>query len=292
MDRKPPKRLTLEQFMLPSAPFRIFDQTVKKKVELHWHEFYELSMIVEGTGTNIWNGRSYRLQPGSVYLSTPADFHEVEPDSGVQLRIWNLIFSGEWISEKLHALVFERFEAPMAEFDDSGEFQEADSEFRLIWEESRRCDIGAEFLIRGSFEKLLVRLVRACRRYNAGEAATPGAGAAEVWTGGAVSERVQQIRKALLYIQHHFREPLSLEMAAGQAALSPNYFSERFREVVGQSFQTYVQDLRLGFARSLMNASRLPITEICYASGFNTLSHFERAFKKKFGMSPREARRN
>jgi hypothetical protein len=39
MDRKPPKRLTLEQFMLPSAPFRIIDQTVKQKVEPHWYEF-------------------------------------------------------------------------------------------------------------------------------------------------------------------------------------------------------------------------------------------------------------
>ncbi|MBU5348322.1 helix-turn-helix transcriptional regulator [Paenibacillus lautus] len=45
------------------------------------------------------------------------------------------------------------------------------------------------------------------------------------------------IRKALLFIQHHFREPLSLASAADDAGLSANYFSECFRRQIGISFR-------------------------------------------------------
>ncbi|WP_374701656.1 helix-turn-helix domain-containing protein [Paenibacillus tyrfis] len=40
------------------------------------------------------------------------------------------------------------------------------------------------------------------------------------------------------------------------------------------------------FAKSLLAASDLPVTEVCHASGFNTLTHFERSFKKRFGCPP------
>jgi AraC-like DNA-binding protein len=42
----------------------------------------------------------------------------------------------------------------------------------------------------------------------------------------------------------------------------------------------------LRFAKSLLSVSNLPVTDICYAAGFQTLSHFERAFKREFGRSP------
>ncbi|WP_420871978.1 helix-turn-helix domain-containing protein [Cohnella rhizosphaerae] len=44
--------------------------------------------------------------------------------------------------------------------------------------------------------------------------------------------------------------------------------------------------MRIRFAKSLLLASESSITEICYASGFNTLAHFERVFREKTGMSP------
>ncbi|WJH33318.1 helix-turn-helix domain-containing protein [Paenibacillus sp. CC-CFT747] len=52
-------------------------------------------------------------------------------------------------------------------------------------------------------------------------------------------------------------------------------------------FQAYLQHLRLTFAVSLLSASRLTITEVCHISGFQTLTHFERVFKSRYGVSPR-----
>ena len=53
--------------------------------------------------------------------------------------------------------------------------------------------------------------------------------------------------------------------------------------------------LRARFADSLLRATDMSVTDVCHASGFSDLSHFERAFKGRYGMSPsawrREARR-
>jgi len=57
----------------------------------------------------------------------------------------------------------------------------------------------------------------------------------------------RQIRTALVYIHHHFREQLTLNDVAGHARLSPSYFSECFHRTTGSSFQRYLQELRLRF---------------------------------------------
>ncbi|WP_374019542.1 helix-turn-helix domain-containing protein [Paenibacillus thiaminolyticus] len=49
----------------------------------------------------------------------------------------------------------------------------------------------------------------------------------------------------------------------------------------------FQEERLLQFAHSLLCVTALPVTEICYASGFSTLNHFERSFKKKYGGAPR-----
>lgn len=78
-------------------------------------------------------------------------------------------------------------------------------------------------------------------------------------------------------------EPLTLAGVAAEACLSPHYFSERFCAATGTPFQSYLQDLRLRFARSLLTATGLGVTEVCHAAGFNSLSHFGRTYRRRYG---------
>ena len=91
---------------------------------------------------------------------------------------------------------------------------------------------------------------------------------------------------AVLYVDRHFRESLTLADVAARAHLSPNYFSERFRQYTGTSFQLYLQECRLRFARSLLASTSLSVSEVCHAAGFNSLSHFGRAFRRRYGVAP------
>jgi transcriptional regulator GlxA family with amidase domain len=65
------------------------------------------------------------------------------------------------------------------------------------------------------------------------------------------------MRRALRYVERHFREPLTLAQVAAVAQLSPHWFSEQFRQATGDSFQSHVKRRRLQFARALLDSTEL-----------------------------------
>jgi AraC-like DNA-binding protein len=81
----------------------------------------------------------------------------------------------------------------------------------------------------------------------------------------------------------------SLYNLASQVAMSPFLFARVFRELIGLPPHKYLVQLRLQRARTLLQ-SGMSVTETCYASGFNNLSHFIRTFRKHFGYVPSGAR--
>jgi len=90
----------------------------------------------------------------------------------------------------------------------------------------------------------------------------------------------------------NFRRPVTLAETADYVHFSPSYLSRRFRETVGVNFKEYLTSLRMKFAVKLLCASDIPITEICFESGFGSLSNFICAFKAEYGVSPAEYRRD
>jgi len=100
----------------------------------------------------------------------------------------------------------------------------------------------------------------------------------------------RRILKVKEYINDHYAEPLSLEMLSGMVGMSPSSFSRFFKQHTNRTLSSYLIDIRLGqAARDLVDTSQ-NVSEICYACGFNNLSNFNRIFKAKRGMSPREFR--
>ena len=99
-----------------------------------------------------------------------------------------------------------------------------------------------------------------------------------------------RIWRARNFIEAHSAEELSLGKVARVANTSPNYFSEKFREATGMNFVTYVARTRFGKAARLLREADLRVSEIAFAVGFQSLSQFNRVFKKFAGISPTEYR--
>lgn len=275
-----PVRLTNIRFLPASSSLCMYKQKVDRLFELHWHEFYELCFVMDGFGKNIVNGEVHHLTPGSLFLLTPADFHEIEPEPGHTITMYNLVFNEKWIDVELQRLLFFHEEKGSISADvGASHFDKVKLTMEWIYEEYTNKNVGCEIGIKGLLDQLLLELVR-----NQADGRMVQEFAAR--TGFA------SIQKPILYLRHHFREEIKLADAAKIAGLSRTYFSQIFRRHTGVPFQVYLQDLRLQFAKSLLTASTLSITEICHASGFNTLTHFERAFKIKYGVSPRIYRSN
>jgi AraC-like DNA-binding protein len=73
--------------------------------------------------------------------------------------------------------------------------------------------------------------------------------------------------------------------------MTPKSFSRFFKKNTGKAFIQYVNELRVGLACRKLMQSDASVSEICYASGFNNLSNFNRQFKERKGMSPKEFRK-
>ena len=68
-------------------------------VSTHWHDFYELELILEGTGTMNVNGTEHPLAPNTLYLLTPTDLHSYHVEPGQELTLINITFSPNCIQD-------------------------------------------------------------------------------------------------------------------------------------------------------------------------------------------------
>ena len=95
------------------------------------------------------------------------------------------------------------------------------------------------------------------------------------------------VNKALAFIGEHLTTPFTEGDLAAIAGQSPSGFSRSFRKHTGMALVQYVNRLRINLAcQLLMSDEAMPITEICYAVGFNNLSNFNRQFLAQKGMPP------
>lgn len=101
------------------------------------------------------------------------------------------------------------------------------------------------------------------------------------------SSRLMKVKE---YINAHYTENLGLNELAGIVGMSPSALSRFFKEHTNKTLTAYINDIRLGNAARALVDSTQNISEICYSCGFNNLSNFNRVFKARRGVSPREFR--
>ncbi|HZR05555.1 MAG TPA: helix-turn-helix domain-containing protein [Candidatus Udaeobacter sp.] len=98
------------------------------------------------------------------------------------------------------------------------------------------------------------------------------------------------VQKAREYINRHKAEELSLADVAKAAGSSVFHFCKVFHKATGLKFTDYVARMRLEDARTRLLNPNLRISEIAYDVGFQSLTQFNRTFKRVFGQSPSEFR--
>jgi AraC-like DNA-binding protein len=106
---------------------------------------------------------------------------------------------------------------------------------------------------------------------------------------GQDTDRIDTIYK---YVRKHFTETIQLEDISAIANMTVPSFCRYFKRVTGKTFTEFVNEFRLVHACKLLSEERHTISEVCYESGFNNFSHFNRLFKEKTGKSPNAYRKS
>lgn len=262
------ERFRAETLLLPDAAARVMRPRLRN-VDVHWHDYYELSLVLSGEAEHVVNGERHSIRRGSAFLLSPADFHSIRAVGDEPLTCYNTVIDPAAMERQLAALGAPAVDGFPWRTDD---FLDAEGDFQRLQDEFDEPRLGSTRMADALVACLVVELARRCGVDDPARSRVPAAD--------------QDLRAAVLYVDRHFREPLTLAAAAAQAHLSPNYFSERFRHYTGTSFQLYLQECRLRFARSLLASTTLGVTEVCHAAGFNSLSHFGRAYRRRYAESP------
>lgn len=102
-----------------------------------------------------------------------------------------------------------------------------------------------------------------------------------------VHQSKQSMTIAKTYIENHFSENITLEDVAAIVHLSPNYFSNLFKEEFGENFIEFLTKTRMRYAKLLIEKNMYSLKEICFKVGYKDPNYFSRVFKKHYHTSPK-----
>lgn len=101
-----------------------------------------------------------------------------------------------------------------------------------------------------------------------------------------------KVNETISYILENLDKKLTVNMLAERTHMVPQSFCRWFKSSVGNSFVTFLNAARIERACQLLTTTETSIKQIAYQSGFESLSHFNRTFKRLKGESPRDLRSN
>ena len=96
----------------------------------------------------------------------------------------------------------------------------------------------------------------------------------------------QKVNKVFAYIVDNFQEEVSLSEAAATINMTTNSFCKYFKKVTRKTFMETVIHYRINYATQQLTETEKSISDICYESGFNDISHFYKTFVSRMGISP------
>ena len=231
----------------------------------HWHEFYEIELIISGSGSYIIDGVCRKIEKNMLFFMTPVNFHRVITDGA---DVITLMFMGEVCDKNMLFRLSSAFDC------DSVALCDADAEYlAAIMHElniaSSQNDDEYSFHLLNSILGKLCRLTNSHRHGH-----------------------LSKVQTAMLFIRNNFRNNIGLNDIAHAAGVTPSYMSSIFLKDCGVNFKDYLSSIRFDYAKKMLEFSDMTVTDICFESGFNDYANFERSFKAKFGISPREYRKS
>ncbi|MFW5712099.1 MAG: AraC family transcriptional regulator [Spirochaetia bacterium] len=94
------------------------------------------------------------------------------------------------------------------------------------------------------------------------------------------------IYKAIQYIHEHYARRITLEEVASEVYLSPAYFSKIFRQEVGSTFKSYLNQIRIEKSKILLRDRNIQLIDVAGMVGYEDQSYYTKVFKKFAGTSP------
>ena len=259
-------------------PFDIYPCTIPKdfpQVALHWQNSMELIFVKKGSGLVQVGLEPVTARAGDIFVLAPGMLHGLGQLPGETMEYENIIFEVELLGGASD-LCYRRYLLPLPSRLTPGRpcYDGALGCLRQLEDVNRDRVLGYELQVKGLLLSLLSLLVAQSDTLPPSENAD-----------------TRRLKTILQYVTTHYAETLSVAEAAGVCQCSPSHFMRWFRQMTGQSFTEYLNACRLNAAAEALRSTDDTVLAVAERTGFKNLSYFNRAFKARFGLTPREYRK-
>ena len=280
------------QPMEPDFPLAVIEYASNAETDqMHWHDYLEIAVVLDGRGAFQFGRRSLPAVPGDVFFIDNVQPHVAVADPGTTMRLLLVLFRPELIAPPGCRELDQAYLAPFRVDERLGSPRIAGStslaadlrrilaDLQAIW----RRQAPADRLLADATLRLALGLVnreRGCE--------TPATAATAVRAGG---DRREQIRPVLAFVDGHCGDSITLGDVAELVHVSPSRVRHVFRETTGVSFKEYLTQVRVAEAKRLLLGTDVSVAEIAARVSYTNLHQFYRVFYRSCAMSPGEYRR-
>ena len=253
----------------------------------HFHDFYELTVVMDGHGDYTYQGCTYHLEPGDAFITPPSVLHHYTNQRNLELVnfIWypeemplpfsslgNLPGFRLFFDLEPQSRSYFRFEQRLVLS------AECLTEVRLVYlhmsQELQSHQEGYQLRLACLFYGLLIQLCRwQTKCQNSMEDST-----------------LLRMERVVSYMEKHFGEHLTRPDMARLFAQGDRSFAEKSKQVMRDTFGGPLMKIRLRHARELLLSTDKSLTEIAQECGFCDSNYLCLVFRKKYGLPPHQYR--
>jgi len=254
----------------------------------HFHPEFQLFLVIKGTGTRFIGDHVSPFNEGDLVFTGPnlphvwQSDHEYFKDNNDLITEGIVIYFAENFLGKDLLHKNEMYKVKQL-------FQKAQRGMELYGKTANQMrDVMNGILQINDFDRVLALLNLLNTMSNTSEYKLL---ASEGYSNSMKETETDRMNRVHTFVMKNFREKISLDEVAAIANMSPSSFSRYFKVHANKTFSDFLTEIRIGYCCKLLTNQRMSVSQICYDSGFNTLSNFNRQFKEVTHYSPLEYRK-
>ena len=236
---------------------------------LNW---FELTVVSKGRGKIITNGHTYPIKKGDIYLSFPCDIHNVISSVSDPLEYDFISFycEEERIKRELDSITPDKVDGENRIFSD-GDVAVLTA---TAINETTQNETLSDLMMQSLLTQITVKTIRAFAKERKTEPVQK-------------RDATALCSKVMNYIDSHIFSITSLTVLSSVLGYNYSYISDVFAKTTSFTIASYYSEKRLERAKLLLKENRLTATEIASLLNYSSVYSFSKAYKNKFGHSPK-----
>ncbi len=254
----------------------------------HFHTEYQLFLVIKGTGTRFIGDHVSPFTHGDLVFTGPnlphlwQSDHEYFKNDNTFITEGIVIYFPENFLGKDFLYKTEMYKIKQL-------LQKAQRGIEIFGKTRERVKAVMQSILDAhDFEKILTLLTVLNIISNSSEHKLL---ASEGYSNTMKETETDRMNRVHAYVMKNFRDRISLNDVAAMANMSPSSFSRYFKVHANKTFSDFLMEIRIGYSCKLLMGQKINVSQVCYDSGFSTLSNFNRQFKAVTQYSPLEYRK-